>query len=138
MIIQCCYLDKYDWLVKVFYEVQPEDTNIILKELDDIECDKIAFYKLLDLFESNITDTGFTYTDSTMHVTFIIICRSSCAEEFRNTFDHEKGHAVMHIAKYYNIDPFGEEIQYLSQDLGSQMFEVAHNFMCNRCRMLKR
>ena len=36
MIIQCCYLDKYDWLVKVFYEVQPEDTNIILKELDEL------------------------------------------------------------------------------------------------------
>jgi len=36
MITQCCYLEDYDWLVKVFYEVEPEDTDIILDELESM------------------------------------------------------------------------------------------------------
>jgi hypothetical protein len=29
-----------------------------------------------------------------MKVTFIVMMESSCADEFQNTLDHEKGHAA--------------------------------------------
>lgn len=135
MITQCCYLKDYDWLVKVFYEVEQKDIDIILNELDEIDCDLEAFYKLANLLESDIPDQGFTYTDPKLHITFIIMYKSSCAMEFRNTLDHEKGHAVAHISKQFEIDPYGEEIQYLSQDLGQQMFHIAQRFMCDHCRV---
>lgn len=135
MITQCCYLDKYDWLVKVFYEVCREDADVILEELDAIDCEPDAFYALATMLEGDQYNQGFTYTDDELHITFIIIGKTTCASEFRNTFDHEKGHAVVHISRYFGIDPYGEEIQYLSQDLGEQMFKVAEQFMCDRCRL---
>ena len=50
------------------------------------------------------------------------------------TFDHEKGHLAIHIAKYYDIDPYGEEYQYLTGDIGKKLFPIASKFMCKHCR----
>lgn len=94
MIVQVVYLEKYDWLIKVFYEASEQDTDVILKELDDIECEPSVYYDAAEILESNHVDTGFTYTNSYLHVTFIVMTPSSCADEFQNTFDHEKGHAA--------------------------------------------
>ena len=46
MITQIIYLEKYDWIIKVFYEVESKDEDIVLSELDAIDCEPIAFYKL--------------------------------------------------------------------------------------------
>jgi hypothetical protein len=54
-------------------------------------------------------NTGFTYTDTDKHVTFIIIGLTDSVKEFVNTFDHEKGHAATHIAQYYDLNPYGEK-----------------------------
>lgn len=135
MITQVVYLEKYDWLVKAFYEVEPEDSDIILDELDSIDCDPTAFYALADQLEAGNLNTGFTYTDSSMHVTFIVISKTTCAAEFQNTFDHEKGHAAVHIAKYYDMNLEDEEFQYLQGEIGKKLFEVAKRFMCDHCRV---
>ena len=82
MITQVVYLKDYDWLLKVFYEVDREDSDVILNELDQIDCDSEAFYALADQLENGNLNTGFTYTDSSMHVTFIIISKTTCAAEF--------------------------------------------------------
>jgi hypothetical protein len=63
MIIQLIYLEKYDWLIKIFYHTTPEDSDSILKELDDIDCEPDAFYTAADILESGEIDTGCTYTD---------------------------------------------------------------------------
>ena len=40
----------------------------------------------------------------------------------------------MHIAEYYNIDPYSEELQYLQGKIGQEMFPIAKNFLCENCR----
>lgn len=40
----------------------------------------------------------------------------------------------MHIYGFLNIDPFGEEFQYLVGEIGQDMFPVAKIFLCDRCR----
>lgn len=135
MITQCCYLDKYDWLIKVFYEVKSEDIEIILNELDDMDCDPISFYKLADLFEDDPVNSGFTYTDTSKHVTFIILSKTTCAAEFQSSLDHEKGHCAVHIAEYFNLDLLGEDYQYLQGEIGRQTFLVAKRFLCDNCRI---
>ena len=52
MITQVVYLKDYDWLLKVFYEVDREDSDVILNELDQIDCDPKAFYALADQLEN--------------------------------------------------------------------------------------
>ena len=64
----------------------------------------------------------------------MVIGLTTSSEEFQNTLDHEKGHLVMHIAEAYNIDPYGEEYQYLSGEVGQKLFKVAKRFLCDHCR----
>lgn len=134
MVTQIVYLKDYDWLIKVFYEVTSDDADIILKELDDIDCPAEIYYSAAEMLEGDYPDTGFTYTSSFYQISFIIMMQSSCADEFQNTFDHEKGHAAHHIASELGLDKAGEEIQYLQGEIGKEMFKVAKRFMCDHCR----
>ncbi len=135
MTVQVVYLKDYDWLIKVFYEVTADDSDVILSELDDIDCPADIYYSAAEMMEGDYPDTGFTYTNSVMRVTFIIMMHSSCADEFQNTFDHEKGHAAYHIACELGLDKAGEKIQYLQGEIGKEMFRVAKRFMCDHCRV---
>ena len=134
MVAQVIYLEKYDWLIKAFYEATYQDADIILKELDDIDCEPEIYYSAAEMLENNHLDTGFTYTTPDMRVTFIVMMQSSCADEFQNTLDHEKGHAAQHIGYELMLDYEGEEIQYLQGEIGREMFKVAKQFMCDTCR----
>jgi len=86
------YLENYDWLIKIFYHSTPEDSDIILKELDDIDCEPGAFYKAADILESGEINAGFTYTDENLNVSFVIINETDSAKEFLNTMSHEITH----------------------------------------------
>lgn len=82
MIAQVIYLKKYDWLIKAFYEASVDDADVILEELDSIDCEPYAFYKAAEMLECGYLDTGFTYTTPDLRVTFIVMMESSCADEF--------------------------------------------------------
>lgn len=135
MVVQVIYLEKYDWLIKAFYEATSDDADLILEELDQIDCEPHIYYNAAEMLENNYLDTGFTYTTPDMRVTFIVMMESSCADEFQNTLDHEKGHAAQHIGYELNLDYEGEEIQYLQGEIGREMFKVAKRFMCDNCRI---
>ena len=82
-------------------------------------------------------NTGCTFTNQELRSTTIIIARSTDAAQFNDTYDHEKGHLAMHICQYENIDPFSEEYQYLTGEIGRLMFPAAKQFLCDHCRGLK-
>lgn len=125
MIAQVIYLEDYDWLIKVYYAVTQYYTDEILGELDSIDCSPNSFREAEKMLVTEEMNTGFTYTDSVKHVTFIIIGLTDSVKEFVNTYDHEKGHAATHIAEYYDIDPYSEDFQYLQGKIGEEMFAVA-------------
>lgn len=135
MRIQLVYLDKYDWLIKVFYLIEDPDIEGILDELDSIDCEPEAFYKAAEMLEEEKLNQGFTYTDYDKHVTIMVIGETSSADEFFNTFIHEVGHAAEHIATYYDIKSYSEELQYLTGDIAFQMFQESKDLMCDECRM---
>lgn len=134
MITQVIYLDKYDWLIKVFYAISELHKDKILQELDSIGCPEEYLEQVEDIFKPFKKNTGFTYSDPYQKMSFIVISVTETAAEFANTYDHEKGHAAMHIAEYYNIDPYSEELQYLQGRIGQEMFPIAKNFLCENCR----
>ena len=101
MKTQVVYLDKYDWLIKVFYIISNPFIEGILGELDSIDCEPDAYYRAADMLESNRKNSGFTYTDFTKHVTVMIIGEATDASEFFNTFIHEISHVATHISEYY-------------------------------------
>ena len=75
-----------------------------------------------------------TFSNDKERASVIVIGETSCPAQFSNSFDHEKLHLSMHIARVDNIDPFGEELAYLAGEIGLQTFPVAKRFLCEHCR----
>lgn len=135
MIIQDVYLEDWDWVVKVYYAVDTFYMDSIIGDLESMGC---SSRKINDI-ELAITqypyNNGLTYSNIEYRWSLVVIGITETPEEFQNTFDHEKGHLAMHIAETDNIDVFGEEFQYLTGEIGKQLFPVAKRFMCNHCRI---
>lgn len=134
MIVQDIYLEDYDWSIRVYYAVHEYFISNILIDLLDIDCDEESFFRIKRLMETGKDNVGFTYTNTEMRASLMLIGKTDSSEEFQDTFDHEKGHLVMHISSALNIDPYGEDYQYLAGEVGKRMFKVAKNFLCDHCK----
>lgn len=133
MITKLIYLKNYDWLIKVFCATNDYDEQI-LDELESIGCPNKILKSIDKLIDSDIENWGITYTNSYLHVTVIIIGKTSSADEFYNTLDHEKGHAAMHIAEFYDMNVEEEQFQYLQGKIGQEIFKATKKLLCDDCR----
>ena len=134
MIVQDIYLDQYDWNVRVYYAVDEYFISNILIDLLEIDCDEESFFKIKSLMEAGKYNIGFTYTNTEKRASLMLMGITDSSDEFQNTYDHEKGHLAMHICSALGIDPFSEEYQYLTGEIGKNMFKVAKKFLCDHCR----
>lgn len=134
MITQSIYLPDYDWDIKVFYAVDGYYIETIVTELERLGCSDENIEELQDTLKEMPYNVGMTYSNLNGKCSIVIIGLTSSAEEFQNTFDHEKGHLAMHISAANDIDPFSEEFEYLVGDIGQSMFCVAKRFLCDHCR----
>ena len=134
MFIQNIYLEDWDWYIRVYYAVDKYYTDDILDDLEYVGCSEYELVRAEDLLRSNEKNTGLTYTNIKNRYTVVVIGLTTSPEEFQNTFDHEKGHVAMHISSALDIDPFGEEFQYLTGEIGAKMFKIAKRFLCEHCR----
>lgn len=134
MIIQELTLDRYNWNVKIYYCVSFYLEEDILNDLLDLGCEEedISIVKQSILEDS--VDFASTHSNIVQRSTVIIFGKSSSPSEFANTLAHEVGHLASHISIADNINPFGEEIQYLAGNITQQMFEVTRRFLCEHCR----
>ena len=135
MITQSFYLDDWDWYVTVYYAVDTYYMDDILGNLEEIGCSDKKIDEIAEKLTSQQYNTGLTYSNLKGRCSVVVIGLTSTPAEFQNTFDHEKGHLAMHIAEVDGIDPFSEEFQYLTGEIGQLMFPVAKNFLCVHCRI---
>lgn len=89
---------------------------------------------ILSLLGPMLSQIGITYSNFKHKCSIVVIGLTTSAEEFQNTFDHEKGHLAMHISSALKIKPYGEEYQYLTGEIGQSMFKIAKRFLCDDCR----
>ena len=108
--------------------------DYIINELELIGCSSEDLEEVYSNLKNNSKNKGVTYSNTTDHESIIVIGESSCPAEFQHTYDHEKFHLAMHIAKIYNINPYSEDLAYLIGDIGLKMFPVAKRFLCEHCR----
>lgn len=134
MIIQNIYIDKYDWIIIVYYYKDAYYLNRISKHLDFLECTGKEYADIYDLITSGKHNIGLTFSNFDLGESLIVIGQTDNAAEFQDTLDHEKGHLVNHIATAKGIDINSEEYQYLAGEIGRRMFPVAKRFLCDECR----
>ena len=126
-------LEDWNWNVKVFYVVDLIPIDYIIKQLEEIECSESDIKSAIDVLDSG-DNRGITFSNNETRKSVIVIGETSCPAEFSHSFDHEKLHLVMHIAKQDGIDPFSEELAYLAGDIGFKTFPIAKYFLCEHCR----
>ena len=134
MIVQEFTLKTTPWKVRVFYHPSWRNKPEIIKYLASIGCDGEDLDDIDAFLEDGILNTGCTYTNPKVRNSAIIISKTTDAAQFNDTYDHEKGHLAMHICMADNFDPFSEDFQYLSGEIGRMMFKAARLFLCDHCR----
>ena len=131
MIRQQFDISKYDWKVEVYYAVDCYYTDEIMGRLYDIGCRGDDLRTAYENLSAGKPDTGLTYSNYGTRQTVMVIGITSSAAQFQNSYDHERKHLEAHIAAALGIDPWGEEICYLSVEIGQLMFEKARLMLCD-------
>lgn len=134
MIVQDIYLGRVDWHVRIYYAVTTYYAHEILDDLIALGCSG----KYLRDAQANLwagkLDSGLTYSNMERHETVMVIAKASEGAEYWNSIDHEKNHLLQHIALTYEIDPYGEEISYISGELIRDIYRMAKGLLCDCCR----
>ena len=137
MIRQLLDLYDWDWRVYVYYVVDECDVDEILHKMRTIGASEGELIKASLTLSADALNCGITYSNIDSRRSVVVIGQADSAEEFASTYDHEKGHLAMHIAEALGLSIYGEEFQYLTGEIGRQMFRVAKQFMCECCRERK-
>ena len=107
---------KYNWDIEIFIVVKNVDPRVIQESLEKMDCPLSIMHQSFKLLTTGI-NSGFTYTNQDFYKSILVVNISSSADEYINTFAHEKNHVEMHICEKFGIDPYSEEAAYLSGEL---------------------
>lgn len=134
MIKQEFIVDKVYWKVYVYYDVTSKDAIEIVTKLQEIKLPKNYITSAYTTLVSNKLNQGLTETNSKLKTSIVVFTKTTNASQFVNSFVHEIGHLSNHIARTYNLNLNGEEVQYIAGDIAQQMFKRCHTLMCDCCR----
>lgn len=127
-------LKDWNWDVKIFYVVDFIPIDYIIDELKGIDCSEEDINSAIEVLDGGEENKGITFSNNIDRKSIIVIGETSCPAQFNNSYDHEKLHLAMHIAKVDAIDPFSEELAYLVGEIAFHTFPIAKHFLCEHCR----
>ena len=130
MTKQRIYIERYKWVVWIYYAATPYNSVEIMCKLQELGCRGTDLMGAFNNLRSGKMNQGITYSNNLMRESVMVISVTSSPDEFQSSFDHEKGHLCRHICQAFGIDPYGEEAQYLAGDIGMLLFPVAKRFIC--------
>lgn len=131
MIRRTIFLEKYGWLADIYFDYECKYSDNLIYKLENmgISDERLDIaYADLNSCKNNI---GLTYSSFVEKKTIIVIGKATSPKEFLKTFTHEIGHMSTHICQYYYIDPYGEEIHYITQDIIDESWDVVKEFLCD-------
>lgn len=134
MIRQKLTLNKYDWHIYAYYVVTRPNAEEILDALVNIGCSGGDLQRAYNNLTSGRLDTGLTYSNRDTRETVMVFAKTSNAKEFQQSYKHETGHLQSHIAQTFDIDPHGEELQYIGDDIVEATWDIAKGLLCDHCR----
>lgn len=130
MIRQQFTLERYDWNVSVYYAVDTYYVNEIIDRMYSIGCDGEMLRTAYENMSSGKMNTGVTYSNFRDRETVMVIAITSSSKEFEKSWRHECGHLATHICQALDITPYGEEIQYIGDDIVEKTWKCAHPLLC--------
>lgn len=134
MIKREIYLDKVDWKIEIYFDYICDYRDIVIDNLREAGIGKKKLEQAEDNLSACLLNTGLTYSSFMDKRSVIVLGETSSAKEFMKTYHHELGHAQTNICQYYDISPYGEDIQYVGQDIVDETWDLAKVFLCDCCR----
>lgn len=131
MIRHEVYIRKYDWRVEMYYAVTCYHVDDIMRSLVAIDCPKPFLRKAYDNLSSCKLDNGITYTNSKLRSSVVVIGMHSSPDQFLDSFLHELRHLTDHLMASLHMEPGGEDIAYLTGDLGKELVKDVAMFICD-------
>lgn len=127
------YIEKYDWIVRVFLSVHGYHVDEIEEALAICGCSRRERRKAVESIEKGNLNTGLCFSNPGSRMSVLVVSKASRAGEFFNTITHEIAHLATHIAEAQGIDYGSEEFCYLVGDVADCMFPKCKQFLCD-CR----
>lgn len=134
MIRQQFSIPMYGWRIKAWYAVDDCYTDEIVGALTELGADKEFVRESRAMLDGGMLNQGLTFADFKSKRAVIVIGITTSAEQFHNTYEHEKRHLVEFIADAERMPMHGEEISYLDGYVAAAMFTACRKLMCDCCR----
>ena len=129
---QNLYIPEYDWIVHVYYDTTPYDTEELLGKLKRLGCSENGILRTRKQLLGGDYNNGLTYSNRALKQSVVSLGRASEFAQFLNSFVHELQHLSTHIAQAYGIPLDGEEICYLSGWIAQEMYPILIHYL-TRC-----
>lgn len=139
MVVQkVCLRKANDWLLTIFYCPAPQDTDDVLDALFRAGCKGKHIHRAQCVLQSGGYNTGMTYTNPVSRETVMVIGRATSAEQFVNTFSHEKWHCCVGIVRALGLSIEEEPAAYLVGDISGEIFNNALHTVHELTRCMER
>lgn len=109
MILQDIYINKYNWNVRLLFNLSFKNLNIIEQELKNIQCPNDLIKDAVLNFKKDECNKGLTYSNYSSRQSLVIIGNASSKEQSLNTLIHELYHLTKQITILNNENE--EELQ---------------------------
>lgn len=119
MIRQRVDLRKLGWRVDIYYDARPSNADEILDALYGLGCEQRHLYKAERLLRSGAANEGLTYSNPYERMSIVVVGHADDCFQFINSLSHEKQHIEQAICKADGLDPYGEDIAYISGDISA-------------------
>lgn len=128
---QRLYIERYDWVVDIYYDTTPKDAPSLLRHITALGCSEEGILRTYKQLSGGALDNGFTYTNRALRQSVMNLGRASSFAQFLNSFVHELHHLCTHIATAYGMDLEGEEVCYLAGYIAQKMYPVLLHYITN-------
>lgn len=129
MVRQHVCIPKCRWCVEIYYDAKPSNADEILDALYDLGCEERHLYKAERLLRSGVANEGLTYSNPYERRSIVVIGHTDDVFQFINSLSHEKQHIEQAICKADRLNPYGEDIAYISGNISQAIARNAYHTM---------
>lgn len=136
MIRQQLYIEKYDWVVYIYYAVDAYYIEEIMTQLYRIDCPFEFMRQAYENMSANKLNQGLTYSNYGRRETVMVIGLASSPAQYENSIQHELRHLVDNMVEALNLKP-GEPPGYLTGEVAMRMHPATKLLTCE-CECCKK
>ena len=121
------------WRVDFLFCTEGYEKEEILPLLSYMDASDEVLDLTEDIIDSDILNTGFTYSNTKLHRALVVIGPSSSGAEFVDSLTHELHHVAVAIADSIGVDLDSETPAYIAGDAARDLIGIICDLGCDRC-----